>query len=122
MFPWLAGDLRRLRLPCPANAPQVASGAMTLSAIPAELRTAWQEDGWCVWQEAIPRADVIAASKALEHMFPSAEEMDSGTGRRAHHSIQDLGCGVAGVPVQEPVAQQARNASRAARPRRGPVR
>jgi ectoine hydroxylase-related dioxygenase (phytanoyl-CoA dioxygenase family) len=52
---------------------------MTPTAIPAELRTAWHEDGWCVWREAIPRADVIAASKALEHMFPSAEEMDSGT-------------------------------------------
>jgi len=51
---------------------------MTLSAIPAELRSAWHEDGWCVWSAAIPQADVHAASKALAKMFPSIEEMDSG--------------------------------------------
>ncbi|MFZ0667125.1 MAG: phytanoyl-CoA dioxygenase family protein [Acidimicrobiales bacterium] len=55
---------------------------MTISQgplVPAELRSAWQEDGWCVWQEAIPLADIEAASRSLSHLFPTAEEMDSGT-------------------------------------------
>jgi hypothetical protein len=48
------------------------------AAIPAELRTAWFEDGWCVWPSAIPKQDVLAASTALAKMFPSIEDMDSG--------------------------------------------
>ena len=41
-------------------------------------RDAWDEDGWCVIPDAI-RPDVVAAAqRAIDHLFPSAEEMDSG--------------------------------------------
>jgi hypothetical protein len=48
-------------------------------SISAELRSAWREDGWCVWPGAIPEVDIEATANALSHLFPTAEEMDSGT-------------------------------------------
>jgi hypothetical protein len=43
-----------------------------------EHRAAWQDDGWCVIPSAIPPDDLRAAQKAVAHLFPTAEEMDSG--------------------------------------------
>lgn len=48
------------------------------STIPAGLRSRWLEEGWGVWQRAIPDADLWACEGALSHLFPSAAEMDSG--------------------------------------------
>ena len=44
----------------------------------AKYRTAWDGDGWCVIPDAIPDDDLRAAQKAVDHLFPTAEEMDSG--------------------------------------------
>ena len=41
-------------------------------------QVAWQEDGWCVIPSAIPPNDLRAAQQAAAHLFPTAEEMDSG--------------------------------------------
>jgi len=41
-------------------------------------RAAWDEDGWCVIPAAVPDADLEAAQKAVDHLFPTAAEMDSG--------------------------------------------
>jgi ectoine hydroxylase-related dioxygenase (phytanoyl-CoA dioxygenase family) len=49
------------------------------AAMPEDLRKSWREDGWCVWKGALPAAEVTATEKALSKMFPTAEEMDSGT-------------------------------------------
>jgi hypothetical protein len=38
----------------------------------------WRRDGWCVFEGAIPPADLAAAQSALERLFPTAEEMDRG--------------------------------------------
>ncbi len=43
-----------------------------------ELEASWHDDGWCVVEGAIPAADLAAAQRALSHLFPTAEEMDSG--------------------------------------------
>jgi len=43
-----------------------------------EHRATWDEDGWCVIPAAIPPADLLAAQNAVAHLFPTAEEMDSG--------------------------------------------
>ncbi len=44
----------------------------------AEFKRAWDEDGWCVIPCVIPPEDLRAAQKAVEYLFPTAEEMDSG--------------------------------------------
>jgi hypothetical protein len=44
----------------------------------SEHRAAWDEDGWCVIPAALPEADLHAAQTAVAHLFPTAEEMDSG--------------------------------------------
>ena len=45
--------------------------------IDAKYRAAWVTDGWCVIPSVIP-ADVLqAAQNAVEHLFPTAAEMDS---------------------------------------------
>ena len=41
-------------------------------------KAAWDEDGWCVVPSAIPPDDLRAAQRAIAHLFPTAEEMDSG--------------------------------------------
>jgi Phytanoyl-CoA dioxygenase (PhyH) len=41
-------------------------------------KAAWQEDGWCVIPSVIPPDDLRAAQTAVAHLFPSAQEMDSG--------------------------------------------
>ena len=47
-------------------------------ALDPRYRDAWDRDGWCVVPAAIP-ADVIeAAGRAVDRLFPTAEEMDSG--------------------------------------------
>jgi hypothetical protein len=43
-----------------------------------EYKAAWEEDGWCVVPSAISAEDVRAVQKAVAHLFPTAEEMDSG--------------------------------------------
>jgi hypothetical protein len=40
--------------------------------------SAWERDGWCVLEEAIPPEDLAAAQSALGLLFPTAAEMDSG--------------------------------------------
>jgi hypothetical protein len=42
------------------------------------LLSRWRHDGWCLFEDAIPPSDLVAAQSALALMFPSAEEMDSG--------------------------------------------
>ncbi len=41
-------------------------------------KAAWDEDGWCVVPSAIPPDDLRPAQRAVAHLFPTAEEMDSG--------------------------------------------
>ena len=41
-------------------------------------QAAWEEDGWCVIPSVIPPDDLTRMQAAVEHLFPSAEEMDSG--------------------------------------------
>ena len=41
-------------------------------------QAAWEEDGWCVIPSVIPPDDLTRMQTAVEHLFPSAEEMDSG--------------------------------------------
>jgi hypothetical protein len=43
-----------------------------------DFKAAWEDDGWCVIPSALPTEDVQAAQKAIGHLFPTAEEMDSG--------------------------------------------
>jgi Phytanoyl-CoA dioxygenase (PhyH) len=52
---------------------------MSRAEIPGDLVSGWREDGWGVWRGALPAEAVAAAGKALDRMFPSAAEMDSGT-------------------------------------------
>jgi hypothetical protein len=40
-----------------------------------ELRAAWDDDGWCVLERAIPAEDLAAAQRRLPRLFPTAEEM-----------------------------------------------
>jgi hypothetical protein len=47
-----------------------------VSPLSAALASRWREDGWCVFEDAIPSADVAAAQEALSLLFPTAEEMD----------------------------------------------
>jgi hypothetical protein len=42
------------------------------------LLAQWRRDGWCVFEGAIPPADLIGAQDALGQLFPTAREMDSG--------------------------------------------
>jgi hypothetical protein len=41
-------------------------------------RAAWEEDGWCLIPAAVPVEDLDRAQRAIRHLFPTAEEMDSG--------------------------------------------
>jgi hypothetical protein len=43
-----------------------------------KLLSTWRRDGWCVFEGAIPPADLEAAQRAAALLFPSAEEMDAG--------------------------------------------
>jgi hypothetical protein len=52
---------------------------MVSNILTAELRTAWEEDGWCVIADAIPPADLAGGQRALTYLFPTVEEMDAGT-------------------------------------------
>jgi hypothetical protein len=47
-------------------------------SLSAQFRSSWEDDGWCVIDSALPVTEVRAAQAALAHLFPSAEEMDSG--------------------------------------------
>lgn len=38
----------------------------------------WRRDGWCVFEGAIPPADLVAAQNALGLLFPTAQEMERG--------------------------------------------
>ncbi len=42
------------------------------------LHCQWDDDGWCVLPNAIPRADLAAAQDALTYLFPTADEMEAG--------------------------------------------
>jgi len=43
-----------------------------------ELKDAWDNDGWCVIEGAIPESDLAPAQQALTRLFPTAEQMDTG--------------------------------------------
>jgi hypothetical protein len=43
-----------------------------------EYKAAWETDGWCVIPSVVPDDVLRAAQNALEHLFPTAEEMDCG--------------------------------------------
>ena len=40
-------------------------------------RAAWDDDGWCTLERAIPADDLAAAQRVLPRLFPTAEEMSS---------------------------------------------
>jgi len=40
-------------------------------------RAAWDDDGWCILEGAIPADDLAAARRVLPRLFPTAEEMTS---------------------------------------------
>jgi ectoine hydroxylase-related dioxygenase (phytanoyl-CoA dioxygenase family) len=42
------------------------------------LRAAWEDEGFCVVEGAIPADDLAAAQRVLPRMWPSAAEMDAG--------------------------------------------
>jgi hypothetical protein len=48
------------------------------SVLSTENKAAWDDDGWCVIQRAIPAADIARTEKALGHLFPSGAEYDAG--------------------------------------------
>jgi hypothetical protein len=48
------------------------------SGLSPNLIEQWRRDGWCLYEGAIPPADLAAAQSALALLFPSAEEMDAG--------------------------------------------
>jgi hypothetical protein len=52
---------------------------MPRAEIPGEVESGWRDDGWSVWRSALPASDIAATEKALDHLFPTAAEMDSGT-------------------------------------------
>jgi len=43
-----------------------------------EYKAAWETDGWCVIPSVVPAGVVQAAQNAVDHLFPTATEMDSG--------------------------------------------
>jgi Phytanoyl-CoA dioxygenase (PhyH) len=43
-----------------------------------QYKAAWEDDGWCVIPSVIPPTDLARMQTAVEHLFPSAEEMDAG--------------------------------------------
>jgi hypothetical protein len=43
-----------------------------------DYKAAWDTDGWCVIPSVIPPDDLARMQTAVEHLFPSAEEMESG--------------------------------------------
>ena len=49
-----------------------------------ELRAAWDDDGWCVLERAIPGEDLAAAQRVLPRLFPTAEEMTSAPDAEDH--------------------------------------
>ncbi|HEX3981546.1 MAG TPA: phytanoyl-CoA dioxygenase family protein [Acidimicrobiales bacterium] len=51
---------------------------MGASSLSPALVEQWRRDGWCLFEGAIPPADLAAAQSALTLLFPSAEEMDAG--------------------------------------------
>jgi hypothetical protein len=46
------------------------------------LLSQWHDHGWCIFEGAIPPADLAAAQNALALMFPSVQEMDGGEDER----------------------------------------
>jgi hypothetical protein len=48
------------------------------SILTPELKEAWDDDGWCVLEGAIPRPEITRAEKALRHLFPSAAAFEAG--------------------------------------------
>jgi hypothetical protein len=44
----------------------------------SEYKAAWETDRWCVIPSVVPLDVLRAAQNALGHLFPTAEEMDSG--------------------------------------------
>ncbi len=50
------------------------------SPLTAAARHAWEEDGWCVLERAVPDDKLEAARKAVARLFPSAREMAAGAG------------------------------------------
>lgn len=44
----------------------------------SRYRQEWQTDGWCVIPSVVPADDLVAAQRAVDRLFPTAREMDSG--------------------------------------------
>ena len=55
-----------------------ALSRLRLAMLSSEYKAAWEQDGWCVIPSALPLDDLRAAQNALAHLFPTADEMDSG--------------------------------------------
>ncbi|HXQ59530.1 MAG TPA: phytanoyl-CoA dioxygenase family protein [Acidimicrobiales bacterium] len=51
---------------------------MSRPRLSARTVSTWERDGWCVMDGIIPPPDLAAAQSALERLFPTAQEMDSG--------------------------------------------
>ena len=51
---------------------------MGASSFSPTLIEQWRRDGWCLFEGAIPPADLAAAQSALALLFPSTDEMDAG--------------------------------------------
>ena len=48
---------------------------MPRAPVASQHKQLWDRDGWCVIEGVIPEDDLVAAQKALGHLFPSAEEV-----------------------------------------------
>ncbi len=47
----------------------------TMSLLTAGQRRAWDEDGWCVLERAVPAELLARAQRAVAKLFPTAEQM-----------------------------------------------
>ncbi len=46
-----------------------------VSSVTAEQRRSWDEDGWCILEQAVTGAELAAAQNAITKLFPRVEEM-----------------------------------------------
>ncbi len=60
-----------------------------MSLLTAGHRRAWDEDGWCVLERAVPAELLVAAQRALAKLFPTAEEMAAEPGGDARWRTWD---------------------------------
>jgi hypothetical protein len=53
-----------------------------MSVLTAGARRAWEKDGWCVIERAVPADQLEAAQRAVAKLFPAAEDMAGPPDRR----------------------------------------